>query len=135
MQEKRRGGCLCGQIEYEAIGPCVMSSLCHCPSCRRATGAPVVAWAMYEAGQVSVTKGQPAVIESSAGVRRQFCRDCGTSLFTEADYLEGLIDVTIGSLDEPESLPPEMHIWDGRRLDWLETRDEWPRHEAFPPTD
>jgi len=90
---------------------------------------------MFEASQLAVTAGVPARFESSPGTRRSFCSKCGTSLFFEADSLPGLVDVTVASLDEPNDVPPQMHIWDTHRLDWVQTRDSLPRFEALPPPD
>ena len=41
------GGCLCGAIRYRVIAEPIARSICHCLSCRRASGAPSVAWAVF----------------------------------------------------------------------------------------
>ncbi|NNL64775.1 MAG: GFA family protein [Myxococcales bacterium] len=107
--------------------------LCHCKSCRRGAGAPAVAWALVASDDLAFTKGEPERFDSSSGVERGFCRRCGTPLTFRADYMAGLVDVTIGSLDDPDRLPPVMHIWDSRRVAWFESADAWPRHAEFPP--
>ena len=38
------GGCLCGAVRYRISGSPLSSVNCHCESCRRASGAPAVAW-------------------------------------------------------------------------------------------
>ncbi len=74
------GGCYCGDVRYEATGPSVLVELCHCRSCRRAVGAPVMAWAAFRHSEFAITAGRPTAYESSPGVRRTFCGRCGTSL-------------------------------------------------------
>lgn len=127
------GGCLCGAVRYEASGDALMVALCHCTYCRRASGAPMVAWAMYAEAQFRCTKGALRTHPSSDGVRRQFCAGCGTQIAFRADYIDGLVDVTVASLDTPAALPPRFHYWDSERLPWLKVDDGLPRHAQFPP--
>ncbi|MBS0344051.1 MAG: GFA family protein [Proteobacteria bacterium] len=100
--------------------------------CRRAHAAPAVAWAMFSQEQVRV--GGPAnTYASSSEARRGFCPHCGTQIFFTADYIPGLIDLAIGSMDRPELLPPQFHYWHSRHLAWAEFADGLPRHPGFPP--
>jgi hypothetical protein len=131
----REGGCQCGAVRYRVSGEPVMAAMCHCTMCRRANAAPAVAWAMFEEGHVSWTKGSVKAFASSSGAERGFCADCGTQLCFRADYIPGLVDITIGSLDAPEALAPTFHYWDSKRLPWVEFADRWPRHAEFPPVD
>jgi len=129
----RSGGCQCGQVRYQADGEPVLVALCHCSMCRRAHAAPMVAWAMYAQEQVRFTEGQPARYASSAAAQRGFCAGCGTQISFTADYIPGLIDLTVGSFDQPENLPPAFHYWESERLPWLKSDDGLPRHAEFPP--
>ncbi len=131
---EREGGCQCGDVRYRLLGEPVMTALCHCTMCRRANAAPVVAWAMYEASCVEFTRAPPTIYESSPGARRGFCARCGTPISFTADYILGLVDITIGSLDWPEAVAPAFHYWESKRLPWLELGDELPRYAEFPPT-
>jgi hypothetical protein len=127
------GGCLCGSVRYRVTAAPVAVSYCHCPSCRRASGAPATAWAMFAEDAFAWTGAAPARYGSSPGVERTFCGTCGTPLVYLADALPGLVDVTVGSFDEPAALAPAMHIWESRRLPWLRIEDGLPRHAEFPP--
>jgi hypothetical protein len=66
-------------------------------------------------------------------VSRGFCSRCGTQVCFTASFLPGLIDMTIGSLDAPESLPPTIHYWDSKRLPWMRFADDLQRYPEFPP--
>ena len=129
----REGGCQCGAVRYRIRGEPVMAALCHCSMCRRASAAPVVAWAMFEQTRVSFLNGPPASYASSSEARRGFCAKCGTQISFTASFIPGLIDLTIGSLDEPASIAPSFHYWDSKRLPWLVPGDDLPRHPEFPP--
>ena len=84
-QGKVTGGCMCGAVRYEASGDPVSVIFCHCESCRRHTGAPVVALAGFKLEQVRFTLGERATYESTPGVQRGFCGRCGTPLTWEGD--------------------------------------------------
>lgn len=119
----REGGCLCGRVRFTASGEPLAKAWCHCPSCRRAAGAPVVAWAMYPMEQVRFTAESLSRFESSPGAVRGFCTNCGTSLSYEGEVIPGLIDLTIASFDEPAALAPDIHIWHRHRLPWQIVED------------
>ena len=129
------GGCQCGSVRYRISGSPVMAALCHCSMCRRANAAPAVAWAMFQEAQVDFTSQLPAVYESSPGSRRGFCARCGTQISFAADYIPGLIDITICSLDDPGQVAPAFHYWESKRLPWLHVADQLPRYPEFPPTE
>ena len=46
-------------VRYRLAGVPAMPALCHCSMCRRASAAPMVAWAMYQQAQVSFTGAPP----------------------------------------------------------------------------
>jgi len=123
------GGCLCGAVRYRASGESSHPSLCHCNSCRRAAGAPLVAWATFPPTQFAFTKGTPARYRSSPPVVRTFCPTCGTPLTYQHASFPNEIDVTIASLDDPSAFPPADHTWTSERIPWLELGDHLPRHE------
>jgi hypothetical protein len=129
------GGCQCGAIRYRATGKPLLTAICHCTMCRRANAAPAVAWAMFEQSRVVFLSGRPTTYASSPGARRGFCPACGTQISFTADYIPGLIDLTIGSLDRPERVAPALHYWDGERLPWVHFADDLPRFPEFPPVE
>ena len=59
------GGCMCGAVRYEATGEPFMVSHCHCLSCRRHTGAPVVTLLGYTADQLRFTGDERRIYELS----------------------------------------------------------------------
>ena len=127
------GGCQCGLVRYRATGTPVVTTICHCSMCRRASAAPAVAWVMYKESQVAFLKQAPQAYLSSPGVKRSFCPRCGTQICFTAEYIPGLIDITVGSLDHPERVQPQLHYWESRRLPWMRFADALPRFPEFPP--
>lgn len=113
------GGCFCGDIRYEAAGPEKFACFCHCESCQRAAGAPVVAWATYSRDSFKVTRGDIHWHRSSPGVRRGICANCGTSITYENENRPGEIDITLNSLDSPDQPVLRAHIWTEDKQPWL----------------
>jgi hypothetical protein len=127
--EKLDGGCLCGAVRYEASGAAVGITHCHCRTCRRASGAPLVTWAGFDSDKFKFTQGRPATYSSSENVVRTFCDRCGTALTYQRIDLPDSIDVTLGSLDDPEQLTPQDHTWTESRISWIRLSDDLP---AYP---
>ena len=127
------GGCQCGAIRYTISGQPIMAAICHCTMCRKAHAAPAVAWAMFNESQVTFSKEKPKKFKSSEEGQRGFCATCGTQVSFTASYLPNLIDISIGSLDDPESVKPTFHYWYSKHLSWAEFADNLPRHPEFPP--
>ncbi|TDR82264.1 GFA family protein [Paludibacterium purpuratum] len=119
MQEQLTGGCLCGSIRYVVRGLPSYLTHCHCPTCRKASGAAFLTWFTVRSSEVE-WRGEPlALYRSSAAVERGFCRRCGTSLSYRHESDPGEIDLTLCSLDRPDLLRPEHHTWWESRLDWV----------------
>lgn len=131
--QQREGGCQCGAVRYRITGEPMMAALCHCSMCRRAHAAPAVAWAMFQDAQVSFTGGGLNQFASSPEAKRGFCPVCGTQVCFTASFIPGLIDISIGSLDQPETMAPTLHYWDSRRLPWMQVADDLPRFPELPP--
>lgn len=127
------GGCACGAMRYEVAGECSNSMVCHCRSCRRAAGAPVVAWVTFPTSGFRFTQGVPAQFHSSAPVVRTFCPACGTPLTYVHEKYAGVIDVTSCSLDEPGKFPPTHHSWLSHDVSWVRFGDGLPGFQEFRP--
>jgi len=80
------GGCHCGAIRYEADGEALHHAICHCGDCRRAAGAPMVAWIAFRSDRVKITAAAAKVRASSEHGRRHFCGECGTGLLYQRPW-------------------------------------------------
>ena len=117
------GGCLCGAVRFRASGAPSNATLCHCRSCRRAAGAPVVAWVTFPLAGFAFTRGEPGRFRSSAPVERTFCARCGTPLTYAHEAAPDAIDVTTVSLDAAAELAPGDHTWTRDALPWMRDLD------------
>ena len=123
------GGCLCGAVRFRVTDTPLSSIICHCRTCRRASGAPSVAWLTVARSDFTVLSGVPTEFTSSAGVTRSFCSICGTPLTYKSDQNPDIIDVTTVSLDDPSLVPPTREVWLEHKLSWEATNralDQYP---------
>jgi hypothetical protein len=121
-----RGGCSCGAVRYETAARPFHRTLCHCVDCRRAAGAPAVAWFSVPAAALRFTKGTPATYRSSPQVERSHCGVCGTALAYRNDAYPEEVDVTTCSLDDPAAAAPQDHTFASQRLEWMRVDDGLP---------
>ena len=131
LNATQEGGCLCGKIRYRVKGPPLHTEYCHCSMCRRAGGAPVVAWADYPHDRLTWLQGEPTLYRSSPSAQRGFCPTCGSSLLFQWNGTD-FLSITIGTLDHPERIAPQGHIYHADRVPWFQIADDLPRHAVSP---
>jgi len=128
------GRCHCGACVYAFDDAPTRASVCHCADCRRCAGAHGVAWLAVPGGAFRVVEGEPAIYRSSPGTERHFCGTCGTGLYyINEELLPGIVDVQIGTLDDPDAFPPQALIQMADAPVWVETLHTLPKFARFPP--
>jgi len=127
MANELTGGCLCGALRYRARN-IIRAGYCHCRMCQKASGAPVVAWLMVHAHDYEVTKGKVAAYRSSPHADREFCSRCGSQLAFRPRDGSGEIDINLATLDHPEAVAPQYHIYTISKLPWLHIEDQLPQY-------
>ncbi len=134
MSKTLTGACLCGAITYEIThteGD--VADICHCAECRRASGAASLPWVQVPPGRFRVTRGAARGYASSPHATRWFCGNCGTPLYM-TDNTGRSVGITLGSLDQPEAVRPNVHGWMSEHVSWAAVED-LPRYDKAPPYD
>eukprot|EP00884_Botryococcus_braunii_P016898 jgi/Botrbrau1/3892/Bobra.0183s0113.1 len=127
-----KGGCLCGLVRYEVTGePSEDATLCHCRMCQRSCGAPAVAWVTFPEEALEVVEGETKQYASSEKGVRDFCPTCGSQLFFRYTVppppgKPPSVDIVTTSLDDPDVLPPALHIFCSSARPWLRLADDLP---------
>lgn len=132
-EDKLTGGCLCGAVRYEAMGDPLGTCHCHCERCRRSSGAAFATAVGFPIEAVTWTKEQPASYRSSESASRLFCPHCGSSVAHHWVDI-GTMWPYVGTLDDPESVTPEFHLFTKEQLSWVKLDDGLPCHSTFAPT-
>lgn len=113
------GGCLCGSLRFEAGGEPGEAGWCHCRMCQRSSGAPAQTYVQMPAASFRYVAGTQAVFQSSEHGSREFCPVCGSQILFRDDRDPELVSLNIGTLDEPEAVVPERHIWTSSEVSWF----------------
>ena len=118
------GGCTCRAIRYQMISSPLFVHCCHCRWCQRETGASFALNAMIEADRVVVLKGEPEVVatpsNSGKGQKIIRCPTCRIALWSNYAGAGDLVRfVRVGTLDEPDRLPPDIHIFTASKQPWV----------------
>ncbi|MBD1551899.1 GFA family protein [Pseudomonas typographi] len=129
-----KGSCLCGALRYEVevLGTAIVH--CHCRTCRKAHGAAFSSNAQVAREAFRWLGGQQALacFEPAPGVRRYFCRQCGSPLLAEREG-EAQLLLKVASLDDDPGVLPYAHIWTDHDVPWLESCGGQMYHQGLPP--
>ena len=129
-----KGSCLCNAIQYEIDGELGPTMICHCSKCRKANGSAYAINAAVKTEQFRFIKGQELVseFESSPGVFRSFCKQCGSPLLSRRPSQPDIVRLRIGTLDTPVDVKPLAHIFVGSKASWDEIHDDIPQYDERP---
>ena len=118
------GGCDCRFVRYRMETKPMVVHCCHCRWCQRETGASFALNAVIEADRVTVLSGQPEIIdtpsESGMGQKIARCPRCRIAVWSNyAGSGPAVRFVRVGTLDNPDLLPPDIHIYTASKQPWV----------------
>ena len=118
------GGCTCRAVRYRMMSRPMIVHCCHCRWCQRETGASFALNAMIEADRVHMLQGEVEVINtptnSGKGQKIARCPTCKIAVWSNyAGAGDAVRFVRVGTLDEPDRLPPDIHIFTSSRQPWV----------------
>ena len=140
----RQGTCFCGAVRVVCVGEPMAVSICHCTNCRKLSGAPFSAQALFNGGKVEVhrvseTEGdddaesqKPKLtsFESSTRVERFRCEHCASPVYATLSNRKIAV-VPLAILDVHLTLPrlkPSHHMYYASRV--LDVEDDLPKFVA-----
>jgi hypothetical protein len=131
-----QGGCTCGQVRYRMTSRPMFVNCCHCRWCQRETGAAFALNAIIEADRVVLLAGAPEVVntpsQSGQGQKISRCPRCRVALWSNyAGSGDAIRFVRVGTLDDPDRLPPEAQIYTASKQPWVVLAPGVPAFEAF----
>jgi hypothetical protein len=117
------GRCTCGQVRYRLASPPMFTHACHCTWCQRETGGPHALNAMIETDRITILSGAPVEVHlptlSGQGQIVLRCPACQVALWSHyAGAGRKLAFVRVGTLDDPATCPPDIHIFTATKLPW-----------------
>ena len=129
------GGCACGAVRYRLASEPFDAGWCHCRTCQLNSGSPAMVFASVPTRDFLFTQGEELVgrFDSSDFGHRRFCTRCGTPFLMQVNNQPETVDFSIATLDEPDRVVPEFHIFYASRIAWAPAGDDTPRHDRFRP--
>ncbi len=118
------GGCDCRSVRYRIESRPLFVHCCHCRWCQRETGASFALNALIEADRVVSLAGEPELIDtpsqSGKGQKIARCPVCRIAIWSNyAGAGPHLCFIRVGTLDEPDHLPPDIHIFTASKQPWV----------------
>ena len=118
------GGCDCRQVRYRMQTKPLFVNCCHCRWCQRESGAAFALNAMIESDRVTLLAGEPEVVdtpsESGLGQKIARCPRCRLALWSHYAGAGPFVKfVRVGTLDQPDYLPPDIHIFTASKQPWV----------------
>ncbi len=129
------GGCACGQARYRLQSMPMFVHCCHCRECQRQTGSAFVINALIETDRVERLSGEteavPVPAESGRPQIIHRCPVCMVAVWSHYGGFRQLSFIRVGALDEPDTLPPDIHIYIRSKLRWVTLPAGVPAVEAY----
>ena len=119
-----QGGCDCRSVRYRLTSAPLFVHCCHCRWCQRESGASFALNAMVEADRVEDLGAAPELVhtpsESGVGQMIARCPTCKVAVWSNYSGSGPLIKfVRVGTLDDPDLLPPDIHIFTSSKQPWV----------------
>jgi hypothetical protein len=130
------GGCTCRRVRYRVTRRPLIVHCCHCRWCQRETGTAFALNAMVESEAVSLLCGDPQRVltpsNSGKGQTIVRCPECDIAVWSHyAGAGEKISFIRVGTLDDPDTLPPDVHIFTASRQPWVILPRQTPAFEAY----
>jgi len=118
------GGCTCRFVRYRMASKPLFVHCCHCRWCQRETGSAFALNALIEADRVQVLQGEVDVVDtpslSGKGQKIARCPKCRVAVWSNyAGAGDAVRFIRVGTLDEPDRLPPDIHIFTASKQPWV----------------
>ena len=135
MSKTFEGGCACGAVRYRLTSPPMFVHCCHCKDCQRQTGSAFVLNALIETDRIDLLSGKPEPIRVPTDSGRPHdiyrCPKCQIALWSDYGGRPRLRFVRVGTLDEPQAMPPDVHIFTRSKQPWVTLPEGVPAFEVY----
>jgi hypothetical protein len=118
------GHCSCGAVRYRMKRAPIIVHCCHCSWCQRETGSAFAVNAVVESTHVELLQGRIEMIdtpsESGKGQKIARCPTCHVAVWSHySNGGEAFSFIRVGTLDHPDRLPPDIHIFTSSKQPWV----------------
>ena len=133
------GGCVCRMVRYRLARTPMIVHCCHCSWCQRETGSAFVINAVIESQHLQIASGAPRFVltPSASGKGQEIarCPTCHVALWSHYSNAGRRASfVRVGTMDMPNTCPPDVHIFVSAKQDWVTLPEHVPAFTAFYPS-
>jgi hypothetical protein len=136
MSDAHDGGCQCGALRYRVEGEPVAVGICHCTQCQKQSGSAFGMSCIVQKEAFRLLSGSPKTFtrtsDSGRPVVCAFCPDCGTRIYHETRWLDGVLNIKPGTFDDTSFLRPQAQIWTAKKQGWVELPSDIRSFEGQP---
>jgi hypothetical protein len=129
------GGCACGAVRYRLTSEPMIVHCCHCRDCQRQTGGGFAVNALIETARIELLGAAPVAVSMPTESGRPHdvhrCGTCQTAVWSDYGGRPQLRFVRATTLDDPEALAPDVHIFTRSKLPWVGLPPEVPAFEVY----
>jgi len=123
--QSREGGCTCGHVRYQVMSEPMIVHCCHCRGCQKNSGSSFALNALFEADRVALVSGEVenVTVPTPSGTgqiitRCAKCRVAVWSNYNMGGLRERIRFIRVGTLDDPDQFPPDVHIYTCSKQPW-----------------
>jgi len=124
--QTRDGGCTCGQVRYQVTSEPMIVHCCHCRGCQKNSGSAFALNALFEANRVALISGEveDVTVPTPSGIGQVItrCSKCKVAVWSNYNMgglREHIRFIRVGTLDEPDQFPPDVHIYTCSKQPWV----------------
>ncbi|KAF2006064.1 hypothetical protein P154DRAFT_518274 [Amniculicola lignicola CBS 123094] len=143
------GACRCGGLRYRMESAPIYNYACHCPDCQKLSGSVFAAFSIIEAEKLSSIGSLAPKMSLNVrppGITKQIaaCPKCEIPVWVTEDDCPAILHIRIGTLDVPNLMEPDIHIFTESKIDWIKLSDNaktlkgdfvkeevWPKNSLF----
>jgi hypothetical protein len=131
----REGNCSCGEVRYRLTADPLFVHCCHCLNCQRQTGSAFIVNMLIETDRVELLQGELRAVDvprdGDAPPQPIFrCPTCQIAVYSKYSN-SGICFVRAGTLDDPTSVEPDVHIFTRSKLPWVVLPEDVPTFDVY----
>jgi len=135
METSLEGGCACGAVRYRLGTRPMFVHCCHCLNCQKHTGSAFVINMLIEADRVEITKDrpEPVTMPLNGGSPNEIyrCASCRVAVWSIYGGRSQALFVRAGTLDDPSTVAPDVHIFTRSKLPWVRLPEGVPAFDVY----
>lgn len=129
------GNCLCGQVSFEAEGDIAMQGNCHCTDCQQVSGSTFATLVFMKDEDVTIsgtTKSFEHKVDSGNSLRKNFCPECGSQMFTYNLGRPGMTGMRAGQINEKDEIKPQFNVYVSSKVPCTMLDESIPAFDKMP---